>query len=186
MKPLTTKLLIGVGLWLLMASLHVTSAQTSADDEPLLKAAFVYNFAKFTRWPDNTWTEQNAPLVLCTMGSDKLADGLIQLGGKTIQEHPVTTRPLLDDQNPETCHLLYIAASEQPRYKDILKTMRGKPILTVSELSHFGRTGGIIELYREKDQTRFIINLGVAREAGLVLSARLLGMAVVIDNEERP
>ena len=62
--------------------------------------------------------------------------------------------------------------------------MKGEPILTISELPNFVRSKGIIELYRGKNQTHFIVELEVARKAGLVLSSRLLSLAVVITREE--
>ncbi len=177
-----SKLLLCVCL-LPVTGIQGAIAQTNAKDESLLKAAFIYNFAKFTRWPDNTWQEKEAPLSLCTAGRDELIGGLEQLSGKKIKERHVTIVPLKGVQNPVNCHLLYIATSEKNRYKDILSAVQGKPVLTVSELPDFGHSGGIIELYREKDKTRFIINLDAAREAGLVISSRLLNLAEVINNK---
>lgn len=186
MRLLKTGLWICTCLWLLVGVQQIAGAQTATKDERLIKVAFIYNFAKFTRWPENTWANQSAPLYLCTVGEDELVDGLLRLGGQTIQAHPVITRSLAKMQNPEACHLLYIATSEQKSYKNILKTLHGKPVLTVSELRHFSRSGGMIELYREHDKTRFIINLLTAREAGLELSARLLSLAVVINEKTTP
>ena len=183
LKRLTTKLLISVCL-LATCTMQVATAQTRAEDELLLKAAFIYNFAKFTDWPENIWQGQDAQLNLCTAGEDGLVGELERLAGKIIKEHPVTIVSLKNMPVPKNCHLLYVATSEKKGYKDILKSVRGEPVLTISELPHFSRSGGMIELYREKDQTRFIINLSVAREAELVLSSRLLSLAVVINNEE--
>lgn len=186
MQLLKTALWMCACFWLLVSGQQIAGAQTTTEDERLIKAAFVYNFAKFTRWPENTWAEQSAPLHLCTVGEDELVDELRRLGGQTIQAHPVIIRSLAKAQNPEACHLLYVATSEQKRYKNILKTLRGRPVLTVSEVRHFSRSGGMIELYREQGKTRFIINLRTAREAGLELSARLLSLAVVINEETAP
>ena len=166
--------------------MQAASADTNVKDELLLKAAFIYNFAKFTHWPENVWQEQTTSLNLCTAGKDTLISELERLAGKTIKQHPVTIQPLEKVQHLKNCHLLYIATSEKKRYKDILKSTQGEPILTVSELPHFVDSGGIIELYRKKSQTHFIINLGAAREAGLVISSRLLNLAKVINNGTTP
>lgn len=186
LQLLKTALWICACFWLLVSSQQIASAQTAAEEEHLIKAAFIYNFAKFTRWPESSWAKQSGPLHLCTVGEDKLVDELRRLGGQTIHAHPVITRSLAKAQNPEACHLLYIATSEQQHYKNILKTLHGKPVLTVSELRHFGRSGGMIELYRDQGKTHFIINLGTARAAGLELSARLLSLAVIINDETTP
>jgi len=178
----TTRLLICAGLWLLASTTHIAIAQNSAEEERLFKAAFIYNFAKFTRWPEHIWNGQDS-LTLCTAGKDELASDLKRLSGKMIKGHLVSIQPLKTVQTPEHCNLLYIAKSEKKRYADILKSVRNKPVLSISELPHFGRSGGIIELYREKGRTRLIINLGVARKSGLEISSRLLMLAKVIDKE---
>ena len=167
-------------------TMQVATAQTRAEEDNLLKAAFVYNFAKFTNWPEGTWKQRNTPLNLCTAGKDGLVSKLEHLAGKIIKQRPVTILSLNDMQVPKNCHLLYIASSEKNHYKNILKSVRAEPVLTISELPHFARSGGIIEFDRRKDQTHFIINLAAAREAELVLSSRLLSLAEVINNEEAP
>lgn len=181
-----TQLLSCISLVLIAATINVAIAQTSAEDEQLLKAAFIYNFAKFTSWPEKAWQAQDDSLNICTAGNDKLVAELMRLGGKTIKNRQLIILPMENIKNQGKCQLLYIATSEKKRYKDILASIPGQPILTVSELTGFGRSGGIIELYRENNQTRFIINLAAAGEAGLVISSRLLILAVVIGNEVTP
>ncbi|MCW8923492.1 MAG: YfiR family protein, partial [Gammaproteobacteria bacterium] len=144
------------------------------------------NFAKFTSWPEHIWKENNASLNLCITGKDGLVSKLEQLTGKVIQEHPVIVQLVKNPQNMKQCHLLYIATSEKNHYQTILKSVQNEPVLTVSELPQFGRSGGIIELYREKEKTRFIINLDTARESGLTISSRLLNLARIINNETAP
>lgn len=156
----------------------------NAQDDVLVKAAFIYNFTKFTRWPENTWVRQNAPLNLCVIGKDALSAALEPLNTKIIKGHPVTIHHLKSIQAENDCHLLYIATSEKNNYKDVLKSVQNQPVLTISEISGFVRSKGIIELYRGKNQTHFIINLAVAEDAGLELSSRLLDLAVVITREE--
>jgi len=164
----------------------VASAQNVAGEEQLLKAVFIFNFAKFTRWPENVWQAQDAPLILCTAGEDALVDALDQLGGKSIQGHPVSMRRLADMPSAGRCHVLYVAGSEQKHVTDIIESVRREPVLTVSELPSFGRRGGIIELYREEERIRFIVNLNAANGAGLEFSSRLLNLAVVVNHDEAP
>ena len=179
--PGKNKWLICFGLWLLASSAYAVE-QDSTEEQGLFKAAFIYNFAKFTRWPEHTWNG-NSSLILCTAGKDELVGYLKRLGGKIIKGHSVSIQSLKKAQSAEHCHLLYIASSEKKHYADILKSVRDKPILSISELAGFGRSGGIIELYREAGRTRLIINLNVARKSGLEISSRLLMLAKIIDGE---
>lgn len=120
---------------------------------------------------------------MCTSGKNELVDALEQLSGKTVHGRPVTVLPLADDQSPVSCHALYIGQSDQRRYLETIASVKGVPVLTISEVPKFVDAGGIIELYRERGRIRFIINLDAAREAGLEFSSRLLDLAVVVNRE---
>lgn len=161
----------------------VAMAQDSAEEEVLLKAAYLYNFAKFTRWPEDAMGEPGAPLSLCIAGGDDLADVLERLRGKLVKGRPLSIQTIKDGRALRGCQMLYVAVSEQQRYPDLVKSARGQPVLTVSELPGFSDSGGIIEIFREHERIRFIINLGVARRAGLEISPNLLKLAVQVDQE---
>jgi len=168
------------------ASAAVSVTNSLADDERLFKAAFIYNFAKLTSWPENTWKNTDAPLILCTAGNDQLAGDLSQLAGKVIKGRSVSTNSLESGQDPAKCHVLYIAMSETENYKKILKSVTHHPVLSISEIPGFVQAGGLIELYRENQRTRFLIDLGKARQLNLQISSRLLRLATVVGNRELP
>ena len=183
LKRITTSMLIFSCLFT-VNSVQSSTAQTHIENDLLIKATFIYNVAKFTRWPKNIWDERNESLNICTIGRDSLIDELERLKEKIIKDHPVTLLPLKSTKTIKNCHLLYIASSEKKHYEDIIESIKGEPILTISELPNFVRSKGMIELYRGKNQTHLIVNLEVARKAGLVFSSRLLSLAVVITREE--
>ena len=155
------------------------------EEERLFKAAFTYNFAKFTIWPDSI-ADQDGSLILCTIGKSKLVTDLNRLGGKRIKRRTVATRAIKKNQSTENCHILYIAKSEKNNIKSILNTTKNKPVLTVSDLSNFVTSGGIIQFYRKNRKTHMIINLDTARKSGLEISSRLLILADVINTEDSP
>lgn len=175
---MTTRLLFCACLWLLANAASPAIAQGSAKDEPLVKAAFIYNFAKFTRWPESALGAPGAPLSLCIAGTDELADVLWQLSARMIRGHPVVLQTVKGVQVPGSCHMLYVASSEQKAHLDIIHAVRNQPILTVSELPGFSNAGGIIELYRKNERLQFFINADAARTAGLEISPSLLKLGV--------
>jgi len=170
-------------LLLFMSSALATTQQH--DEERLFKAAFIYNFVKFTDWPDKTLTHNERKLALCTLGKDLLISDLKLLGGKTIKKQRVDIQEIRNLKQTTNCNILYIAQSEKHHYRKFLAETTNKPILTISEINDFSSTGGIVELYQEKGRTRFIINLELARNAGLSISSRLLILARVIDSETK-
>ena len=59
---------------------------------PALKAAFLYNFAKFTEWPGDALAA-GEPLVLCVISDRAVDDGLVNLTkDRAIDAHPVAVR----------------------------------------------------------------------------------------------
>ena len=172
--------------YLTIATAAVSVTNSLPDDERLFKAAFIYNFAKLTSWPENTWKNAEAPLILCTAGHDQLAGDLKQLAGKVIKGRPVSINSLESGQDPASCHVLYIATSATKNYKKILKSVTRHPVLSISEIPGFVEAGGLIELYRENQRTRFLIDLGKARQLNLDISSRLLRLATVVGNRELP
>lgn len=164
--------------------ISVANAQEHNSEERLLKAAYIFNFAKFTSWPENVWSDAEAPLTLCTIGKDSLISELKRLDGKMIKGHPVSIQHIKGGQISNECQLLYIATSEVKRVHNIIKTITKRPILTVSEIPDFVTSGGIAELLIDKGHLRFKFNLANARESGLVISSRLLKLAISVISED--
>ena len=155
----------------------------AASDPELLKAAFIYNFAKFTRWPEGTWSTPAASFRLCTLGEDALVERLSGLRGESVSGHPVEVRAVQLPLSGRACHLLYLARPGEERLLDLLDSINGQPVLTVSQAPRFARQGGMVELYRDFDRLRFRVNVEAARAAGLELSARLLDLARIVGDE---
>jgi hypothetical protein len=163
--------------------MSANAAQKPELESSLLKTVFIYNFAKFTRWPNShSITMQNA-ISICSIGDDKLAKKLQKLNGKVVQGKPIKTVQITDELAIGNCHVLYLANSKKEQSADLLNSIKTKPILTISEINRFSEIGGMIELTQDRDKLRFIINLNSTRSSGLKLSARLLDLATVIDTE---
>jgi hypothetical protein len=163
---------LGAGCW---GSAH---AQVGVPDEQLIRAAYLYNFAKFTSWPEVPRREGR--VGLCLAGTDALTPALEALEGRLVRGRFIAVRPLRGTDLPETCQMLYVAASEAGRAAVLLRQARGQPLLTLSAIPGFAEAGGMVELTESGGRTRFIINLGMARAAGLEISPSLLSLSEVI------
>lgn len=180
-----TKFIFVSILLLTDTTLYAASPAIKTSDEALFKAAFIYNFAKFTTWPESSFLS-NSPLVLCIIDNQKNEFDLTLLKGKVIKGRQVSIKSKKTNQSIDDCHMLYISKSVSSHYRNILKSVRGKALLTVSDIPDFVDHGGIIQFYRKKGQTRLIINLNTARNANLEISSRLLILAEVINTKVNP
>ncbi len=174
--------LIAVAICLALAPLVSAAAEEPAR-EFRIKAAFIYNFAKFTRWPAGSFADNEAPLEFCIYGEDPFGGALDAIAGKIIRGRKVTVRRIAVVEASDGCHLLFIGSSEAGHLTEILATLNDRPVLTVAEMPNFARAGGIIHLTTTvEDKIRFEINTGTAERAGLKLSSKLLSLAEITDS----
>ncbi len=157
-----------------------------ASREYVIKAAFLYNFAKFTQWPAEIYTDPTAPVRICVLGDGHLGRALSTLDGKQIKGRRVTTAHLTKAEDAVTCQVLYIEPSEKERLPGILKGLNGRPVLTVTDIPDPDSKSGIINLRIVAEKIRFQIDRNVAEAAGLDLSSKLLALADVKSGQSKP
>jgi hypothetical protein len=148
--------------------------------EYFIKAAILYNFAKFTRWPAAAFEDGDAPLRLCVLGVDPFGKALATIDGKRVGTRLLRTRLIPDLSDVGDCHLLFVSTSEDAHLDDVLAATHDAAILTVADIPDFSQAGGIITLKIVDDRTRFLVNRLAADRAGLVLSAKLLRLAETV------
>ena len=142
-----------------------------------LKAAFLYNFAKFVEWPAGTFPDETAPIVVGVVGDDPFNGSLDSVGGKSANGRQVAIRRLSASQDLRSCHMLFVSSSERKRLPQIVAIIDGASVLTVGEMEGFASNGGMIRLTMEDNRVRFEINAGTARRARLKISSKLLSLA---------
>jgi hypothetical protein len=149
------------------------AARTTTETE--LKAAFVYNFAKFVTWPDGP---QVKPLQIGVLGDPELGSTLQELlEGKTLGGRPLSVTVFGSIAELRATDVLFIHADRQPTIESALRAIHGLPVLTVGESSDFTELGGVVKLVREGRKMRFDVNVGAAQQAGLRIQAQLLKLA---------
>jgi len=145
--------------------------------EAQVKAAFVYNFAKFVEWPDEAQSPA-APIVVGVLGDPQLAAVVDEtLRDKGVRGHRFEVRHFSAPENLALCHILFVASQDKLAVQRTLHVARSSPTLTIGEIPGFSNWGGVIELVLEDNKFRFEINAGAARRGGLKVSSRLLRLA---------
>jgi len=146
-----------------------------------VKAAFLYNFAKFVEWPPSGFRSATAPLQICILGQDPFGQELRDLvSTKTVNGRKFEVDYVVDARLARACHILFIAASEKSRVKQILESVRGTVALTVSDTEGFAEQGGMIDFLLDNDRVLFEVNRAAAEQAGLKISSKLLGVAKAV------
>jgi hypothetical protein len=150
-----------------------------------VKAAFVFNFAKFVDWPAGTWTTADSTFQVCVLGGDPFGPVLDEtLAGKVIDGHAVEVRRLTAARSVQSCAVLFVGISKPRELTSVLNRVRNMPMLTVGEGREFAESGGMIGMFVEGDHVRFAINTDAAAAAHLAISSRLLQLAEIIHSTQ--
>jgi hypothetical protein len=160
-----------------------TSAGRAQDvTESSLKAAFVYNFAKFTEWPPDV-LPPTATFAACVLGDSPTRDALDRIvKGRLLSGRTISVSEVQFGAGLRSCHLLYMSGVSRAQVTAVVVALRGVPVLTISDSDDFARGGGIAQMFVENGKIRFDINLDVAKEARLQLSSKLLALAAHLHN----
>lgn len=157
-------------------------AGTSREDkrsEDEVKAGFLYRFLFFVEWPPNEGLADDS-LALCIAGESSLIDAFTDVEGQAVEGRKLIVAHLEGDAEPESlraCDLLFISASLADQTGDILRSLEGYPVLSVSEVKGFAREGGMINLITRENRLGFEINRGAAELVGIKLRSKLLRLA---------
>jgi len=160
------------------------SAQSPRPTEYQVKAAYLYNFGRFVRWPaDAAGTET---FSICVLGRDPFGAALdVAIAGVTIEGKRAIARRVDQPQDAAACRIVFVSTSEDQQLSRVLAVLERTRALTVSDMPDFTRRGGMIQFVDDGNRVRFDVNLGSAETAGLELSSELLKVAVGVRRSRR-
>lgn len=168
-------------LLLAWAALGNVLSRAQARSEYEVKAAFLYNFAKFVDWPPAAFPREDSVLRICVLGQNPFGPEFAAfIEGKVAQGRKLQFSQVQEPQQARSCQILYVASSQKSQTPQILRALEGARVLTVGDWSEFARSGGIINFVLENNRVRFEINVDAADRAGVKLSSKLLGVASIV------
>ena len=156
----------------------------SAPSEYQIKAVYLFNFGQFVEWPPAAFPTPSSPFVIAVVGEDpfgKLLEDVVR--GESLGSHQIVVKRFRSAAEIDSCNILFIGRAEADRLPSILAPLRGRSILTVTDVDGAEKLGAIIVLYTQNNRIRMRINLAAARAGNLVISSKLLRPAEVIGAE---
>lgn len=156
-------------------------ADSTTPTEYEVKAAFIYNFAKYIRWPEASTSETSKPFVIGVIGRDPFGQALDDaVRGRSLEGRAVVARRFGRVEEVADCDILFIGLSERNNLQRIFEALRHAPVLTIGDMDRFAEHGGMINLTTEEKRVRFEINVEAAERAGLRLGSQLLRLARIV------
>ena len=155
------------------------AAAQAGPSEYDVKAAFVYQIAKFVEWPPS-----NAPLRLCVLGGNPFGAALETIRGKAVNERKLEVALLSAGADIRECTVLFVANPAERHLERVIALARGAGMLTVGDSEGFARRGTMVNFFMESGKVRFEINQDAVRLGGLKISSRLLALARIVDVQQ--
>ncbi|MFZ2958029.1 MAG: YfiR family protein [Candidatus Ozemobacteraceae bacterium] len=171
------RLPIAVVLFLSGFAVFATADSLSEDE---LKAAFVFNFTKYIEWPEQTFASPTDDFKVGVAGMQPLSGNLELLNGHVTHGHPIKVINDLNKEDWGKYHVLFVGNPLDSHGSEQLEKIAFLPVLTVSDIPNFAKSGGIIGLKIVDKKVRFDINLTAAANAGIKISSQLLKMALEV------
>jgi hypothetical protein len=172
--------LLGTCLLMMLIFSASSSEQNAKPTEFAVKAAYLFNFGKFVKWPEPIGSDYDT-FSICVLGSDPFGRVLdFTVAGESIDGRKVSVRRMSTAADAAGCRILFVGRSEVGRLGPLFATLGRSPVLTVSDIDGFTDREGMIQFVMDHDRVRFEVNLPATQRAGLSLSSELLKVATSV------
>jgi len=151
-----------------------------------VQAAFLFNFAKFVTWPDESFQHSGDSLIIGVLGEDQFGAILEEtIRDKTVMGKKLAVKRFVRIQDAAHCHILFLGTSEESRLSQMMTALEKTNILTVSDMEQFAEQGGMVAFTVEDQKVRFNVNVGALERAGLKMGSQLLKLARIVSDKPR-
>lgn len=152
------------------------NASAENSKEAQVKAAILYNLARFSEWPEPNASNNSERFTICAQTNDPILPALDTLNGKRISGRRVEIIERNRVANILTgCQVIYFSKSLDKNFN--LETFSKAGILSVGETETFLVAGGGISIFRTDKRLGFSINKSVLVEGGIRPSSKILSLA---------
>ena len=145
-----------------------------------LKASYIYNFTKYINWPDKY---KQGNFVIGVLGTSSFYNDLTaQLSTKTVGNQIFEIKSFTSTESIlGVCHILFIPTENSNMLPDVLKKMKGRSTLIITEKSGLAKQGSAINFVVENNKQKFELNKLNIEKYSLKVSSTLTALAIVVE-----
>jgi hypothetical protein len=163
--------------------LSATKAQAQYSEYEV-KAAYIFNFAKFIEWPADFIPGDT--ICLCVYKNDPF--GIIlekTMIGRKANGKDWKIKRITNISEIGSCHILIMSGVKQHEVMQVIQKIQNQPIVTIGdEIRDFCEMGGLINFLPQYSERQFEINKDVASDIRIKISPKLLLLAKIISTKE--
>lgn len=149
------------------------------DTAAMVKASYLYNFAKLIDWPDEYKTGN---FIISVMGNSNLHKELVKgYNSKKIGSQQIEIRKLSQTLNISKCHVLYVGRESIDMLSDIAKALKDKPTFIITDEPGALENGSALNFEFVDSQWRFALKLKNATDKKLFIGSTLKSLAIKVE-----
>ncbi|MDP6445276.1 MAG: YfiR family protein [Pirellulaceae bacterium] len=183
-KQKITGLRAGIATILAAAMLLAFPASSYAQNrEYSIKAAYLYNLARYVTWPAGAFQNKTSPVVIGVVGENPFGNKLDKIAAK----RKANGRSIIIQQFQRwapacaDCHILFVSKNDPAMTQAVVRASAGRPILVVGEVPGGAKQGAPVNFQMRPNTSIAIeINIGVVMRRQLQVNAKLLNLADII------
>ena len=178
--------LLGLVLLSVCAAHSSFSAERVRAGASDLKSAYIFNFIRFTEWPELANASRGSAVRLNILNDSEVHSIMQSIANKAVAKQiGLSVESCSRDSCVQGASVLFIGKSDSGDYQRLLKLAAGRPVLTISDIPGFAKQGGMIEIKYHNKKLTFVVNVQAVKHAGLYISAQLLQLGEIVgrDNE---
>jgi len=146
-----------------------------------LTSVYIYNFIRFTDWPESVFRQGKAGLMINVLHNQDVYDILQTIIARPAgQQLDLELQSCMQSDCIQNSSVLFIGESDRGHFSQLLELVEGKPILTISDIPGFAAQGGMVEIKYHNEKLTFVVNLQAVKDAGLYISAQLLQLGEIV------
>jgi hypothetical protein len=173
-------LLIVAGPGLHSLALDARPPDRDAASEYEVKAVFIHHLMRYLQWPR---AEASGASRSPSSGRAPSWRPCSDRAKATIRERRIAIRPIADVESLGEPEVLFVAKPAGPRLAHVLRTTRGRPILTIAEEEGLAARGMAVNFVLRGESVKFEINEGALRASGIEPGSQLLRLAILVKGQ---
>jgi hypothetical protein len=161
---------------ILLGSWSSESVQLRDENTPaIIKASFVYNFAKLVGWPDK---KSDGNFTIGILGEANLYKQIVEkYSGKQIGNQPIEIVQLLSAEHMPDLHILFISRKSSDVTSTIITKMSKDHTMIITEDDAGLNGGATLNFVVVDNQQKFEISEANATSQGLTIGMTLKSLA---------
>ncbi|MDJ0652562.1 MAG: YfiR family protein [Xanthomonadales bacterium] len=141
-------------------------------------AVFLFRFAHFISWPEQSFASSTSPFRYCAMEGNPVSAPLEEvLEGEHSGQRPLVFSSIGRIEELDTCHMVFLSESDRKRAPEIIAGLSRRSVLIVTDVEDYMSLGAVILLKSSGLRLRPIIRPEAVLDAGFKLSSKLMGIA---------